>query len=93
MVEIRGRPILWHIMKIYSQYDFNDFIVCPGWHPPFDIGRGIGLTLDWYRAFQGGANMPKVTLGRIDEAVTAVRNLDRVQAGSVQARLSAQPRL
>ena len=26
MVEIGGRPILWHIMKIYSHFGFNDFI-------------------------------------------------------------------
>ncbi len=31
MVEIGGRPILWHIMKIYSQHGFNDFIVCLGY--------------------------------------------------------------
>jgi len=31
MVEIGGRPILWHIMKIYSWYGFNDFIVCLGY--------------------------------------------------------------
>ena len=31
MVEIGGRPILWHIMKIYSSYGFNDFIVCTGY--------------------------------------------------------------
>lgn len=30
MVEIGGRPILWHIMKIYSHYGFNDFIICLG---------------------------------------------------------------
>src|SRR3977135_930535 len=30
MVEIGGRPILWHIMKIYSHYGINDFIVCLG---------------------------------------------------------------
>ena len=30
MVEIGGRPILWHIMKIYSHYGFNDFLVCLG---------------------------------------------------------------
>ena len=27
MVEIGGKPILWHIMKIYSHYGFNDFII------------------------------------------------------------------
>jgi glucose-1-phosphate cytidylyltransferase len=31
MVEIGGKPILWHIMKIYSQYGFNDFILCLGY--------------------------------------------------------------
>lgn len=31
MVEIGGRPILWHIMKIYSYYGLNDFIVCLGY--------------------------------------------------------------
>jgi glucose-1-phosphate cytidylyltransferase len=31
MVEIGGMPILWHIMKIYSFYGFNDFIVCLGY--------------------------------------------------------------
>lgn len=31
MVEIGGRPILWHIMKIYSTYGINDFIVCLGY--------------------------------------------------------------
>jgi glucose-1-phosphate cytidylyltransferase len=31
MVEIGGRPILWHIMKIYSRYGFNDFVICPGY--------------------------------------------------------------
>src|SRR5690349_10110904 len=31
MVEIGGRPILWHIMKIYSQQGFNDFVICLGY--------------------------------------------------------------
>jgi glucose-1-phosphate cytidylyltransferase len=31
MVEVGGRPILWHIMKIYSHYGLNDFIVCLGY--------------------------------------------------------------
>ena len=28
MVEIGGKPILWHIMKIYSHYGVKDFIIC-----------------------------------------------------------------
>ena len=31
MVEIGGKPILWHIMKIYSHYGVNDFIICCGY--------------------------------------------------------------
>lgn len=31
MVEIGGKPILWHIMKIYSSYGINEFIVCCGY--------------------------------------------------------------
>lgn len=31
MVEIGGKPILWHIMKIYSSYGINDFIICCGY--------------------------------------------------------------
>jgi glucose-1-phosphate cytidylyltransferase len=31
MVEIGGRPILWHIMKIYSYWGFNDFLVLTGY--------------------------------------------------------------
>lgn len=31
MVEIGGKPILWHIMKIYSSHGINDFIICLGY--------------------------------------------------------------
>ncbi|MFJ3157097.1 glucose-1-phosphate cytidylyltransferase [Pseudomonas protegens] len=31
MVEVGGRPILWHIMKIYSHYGVNDFVICLGY--------------------------------------------------------------
>lgn len=31
MVEIGGKPILWHIMKIYSSHGINDFVICCGY--------------------------------------------------------------
>ena len=31
MLEIGGKPILWHIMKLYSHYGFNEFIICCGY--------------------------------------------------------------
>lgn len=31
MIEIGGRPILWHIMKYYSHYGYNEFVICLGY--------------------------------------------------------------
>ena len=31
MVEIGGKPLLWHILRLYSYYDINDFIICCGY--------------------------------------------------------------
>ncbi|HIA09782.1 MAG TPA: glucose-1-phosphate cytidylyltransferase [Candidatus Nitrosopelagicus sp.] len=31
MIEIGGKPILWHILKIYSKYDINQFVICCGY--------------------------------------------------------------
>ena len=31
MIEIGGKPIIWHIMKTYSEYGVNDFIICCGY--------------------------------------------------------------
>jgi glucose-1-phosphate cytidylyltransferase len=31
MIEVGGRPILWHLMKIYSSHDINDFVICCGY--------------------------------------------------------------
>jgi glucose-1-phosphate cytidylyltransferase len=31
MVEIGGKPILWHIMKIYAEHGFNEFVICLGY--------------------------------------------------------------
>jgi glucose-1-phosphate cytidylyltransferase len=35
MVEIGGKPILWHIMKIYEKYGYNDFVLCLGYKAQF----------------------------------------------------------
>ncbi len=31
MIEIGGKPILWHILKIYSNYNINEFVICCGY--------------------------------------------------------------
>jgi NDP-sugar pyrophosphorylase family protein len=38
MIEIGGRPILWHIMKIYSQHGISDFVICLGYKGYSDQG-------------------------------------------------------
>jgi glucose-1-phosphate cytidylyltransferase len=43
MVEIGGMPIIWHIMKIYSHYGFNDFIICLGY-------KGSYIK-DWFNSY------------------------------------------
>ena len=35
MVEIGGKPILWHILKIYEHYGFNEFVICLGYKASF----------------------------------------------------------
>jgi len=42
MVEIGGRPILWHIMKIHSAHGIHEFIICLGYK-----GYMIGGRLRW----------------------------------------------
>ena len=31
MIELGGMPILWHVMKLYSHYGYNDFVICAGY--------------------------------------------------------------
>ena len=31
MVEVGGRPLLWHLLKLYSHYGINDFVICCGY--------------------------------------------------------------
>ena len=31
LIEVGGKPVIWHIMKIYSHYGINDFIICLGY--------------------------------------------------------------
>ncbi len=38
MIEIGGKPILWHIMKIYSHFGFREFVICLGLQGKRDQG-------------------------------------------------------
>ncbi len=58
MVEVGGRPILWHIMKIYSSYGFNKFILCLGY-------RG-DIIKDYFYNYEIRNNDFTLTLGKGD---------------------------
>ena len=46
LVEIGGMPILWHIMKIYSHFGFNDFLLCLGYKG--NLIKEYFLNLEWF---------------------------------------------
>jgi glucose-1-phosphate cytidylyltransferase len=57
MVEIGQRPILWHIMKHYSVYGFNDFVVCLGYkgeHIKRYFSESLALSSDMTIDFRSG---------------------------------------
>ena len=43
MIEIGEKPILWHIMKLYSHYGHNEFIICCGYKSAYRQGVFRGL--------------------------------------------------
>ena len=60
MIEIGGKPILWHIMKIYASYGINDFIICCGYKAEIIKEYFSNQHKDWNidliqeMSFQGG---------------------------------------
>lgn len=73
MIEIGGRPILWHIMRHYSHYGFNEFIICLGYkghlikeyfinYYYYNSDIEVDLTANSVRVLDGRAEPFKVTL-------------------------------
>jgi glucose-1-phosphate cytidylyltransferase len=60
MVEIGGRPILWHIMRIYAHYGFNDFVVALGYK-----GDYVKRWMIEYSSLQGDLTV-SLKDGRVD---------------------------
>ena len=90
MVEIGGNPILWHIMKIYSAYGLNDFIICCG-YKSYVIKeyfanyhlRTADVTFDLaensVQVLQNGVEPWKVTLVETGESTMTGGRLKRVR--------------
>ena len=55
LVEVGGRPILWHIMKMYAHYGFNDFVLCLGY-------RG-NMIKDYFLQYEAMNNDFTISLG------------------------------
>lgn len=85
MVEVGGKPILWHIMKIYSHYGVNDFVICLGYKGNVikeyfntfylhstDVTFDIGLnTVDYHRSHSEPWRVTLIDTG--DETLTGGR--------------------
>lgn len=69
MVDVGGRPILWHIMKSYAHYGFTDFVVCLGYKG--DVIR------DYFLNYENRQRDVTVTLGSRDVEVLS----DHAEAG------------
>jgi glucose-1-phosphate cytidylyltransferase len=62
LVEVGGMPILWHIMKIYSQYGFKEFVLC--------LGYKGAMIKEYFMHFQWLANDFTLKLNRGERKVT-----------------------
>ncbi len=60
MVPIGSRPILWHIMKIYSHFGHSEFVLC--------LGYKGGMIKDYFRNFRWNHGDVTLSLGRANEA-------------------------
>ncbi len=90
MVEIGSQPILWHIMKIYSYYGFNEFIICLGYKGEIIKNyfanyhlRGSDMTFDLgkrtAKTIRNGAEDWKVTLVETGENTMTGGRLKRIK--------------
>lgn len=77
MVEIGGKPILWHIMKHYSQYGFHEFVIALGYK-----GDCIKKYMVDYLAFNGNMRLDfRNTSYRTENHKTEPWSLDLVETG------------
>lgn len=68
MVEVGGKPILWHVMKLFSCHGINDFVICVGY-------RGEVIK-DYFLEYEARNNDFTITLGRSREIVFHDQHLE-----------------
>jgi len=90
MIEIGGKPILWHIMKIYSSYGFNDFLICLGYkgqvikeyflnYSIYNSDLSFDLSNNSFEVIKGRAEDWKITLVDTGEKTLTGGRLKRVE--------------
>ena len=92
MVEIGNRPILWHILKIYSSYGFREFIICCGYKGYLikeyfsnyflhdsDVTFNIGSKENSFHMHQRREDEWKITLVNTGEQTNTAGRLKKVQ--------------
>ena len=73
LVEVGGRPILWHIMKLYAHYGFRDFVLCLGY-------RG-NMIKEYFLNYEAMNNDFTICLGeRIADPTTTATTTSRTSA-------------
>lgn len=68
MVEVGGKPVLWHIMKIFSTHGINDFVVCTGY-------KGE-IIKEYFLEYEARNNDFTITLGRSTDIVFHDQHLE-----------------
>ena len=72
LIEIGGRPMLWHIMKIYASHGYRDFILCLGYKASMIQDTFCGLSENWNIEFvPTGDETP--TGGRVKKVAPLIR--------------------
>ena len=61
LVEVGGRPILWHIMKLFAHYGFKDFVLCLGY-------RG-NMVKEYFLNYEAMNNDFTISLGRQSQII------------------------
>jgi glucose-1-phosphate cytidylyltransferase len=90
MIQIGGKPILWHIMKIYSSYGFNDFLICLGYkgqlikeyflnYSIYNSDLRFDLSNNSFEVIEGRAEDWKITLVDTGENTMTGGRLKRVE--------------
>ena len=77
MVEVGGRPILWHIMKLYSHYGFDDFVLC--------LGYKGAMIKEYFLNYHSMTNDCAVTIGH--QARPAVDYLNEVAGATSRSEM------